>query len=181
MAKLVTKRYATALFDIAKEQGAMEEYKNQATMMRDLFVTEQDYVAVISHPSVLLDDKIGMIEAAFKGKVADELVGLLVLVIKKERQEFIVAILNAFIDMANKEAGIVKATVTSAVALNEDQLAQIKANIEKSTKKQIELESLVDASIMGGLVIRVGDKVVDGSIKGQMTALQSTLSDLRLA
>ncbi|MGL4798020.1 MAG: ATP synthase F1 subunit delta [Cellulosilyticaceae bacterium] len=181
MAQLITKRYATALFDIANEKGAMKEFQDQALAIYNLLTEEKDYLTILSHPSVLVEEKIAMVEQAFAGQVADEFVGLLVLVIRKNRQEFILDILSTFIDMAKTQAGYLKATVTSAVALKEEQLAQLKANIEKNTGKQIELESIVDTALIGGMIVRVGDKVVDGSIRGQMDAMKSELNSLRLA
>lgn len=181
MAGLISKRYATALFDIAKEQGAMDTFKEQATLIRNLFSTESDYLAILGHPTVLIQEKIKMIEDAFSGQVADEFVGLLALVIKKERQAFIIEILDTFIEMAKTEAGIVQGTVISALPLKDEQLAQIKSNIEQKIGGTIELTTEVDKSLIGGMIIRVGDKVVDGSIRGQMETLKVQLNNLRLA
>ena len=181
MAELITKRYATALYDIANEQGAMQNFEEQAKAIYDLLLAEPDYLMLLSHPTILVEEKIEMIEKAFNGQVADEFLGLLVLLVKKGRQEFIIDILNTFIDMAKEAAGYIKATVTSAIALKEEQLAQIKADIERNTGKHVEIETCVDKDLIGGLIVRVGDKVVDGSIRGQMDALKSQLSSLRLA
>ncbi len=181
MAGLISKRYATALFEMAKEQGALDSFKEQATLIRNLFSTETDYLAVLSHPTVLAEEKIKMIEDAFKGKVADEFVGLLVLIVRKERQAFIIDILDTFIEMAKREAGIVQGTVIVASPIKDEQLAQIKSTIEQKIGGTIELTTEVDASLIGGMIIRVGDKVVDGSIRGKMNTLKEQLNDLRLA
>ena len=100
---------------------------------------------------------------------------------KKGRQSEMINVLEGFLERIKKESGIVKATVTSAVALKEGQVEAIKAKLEASTKSKIELETIVDEGIIAGLVIRVGDKVVDASIKGEMQALKKQLSKLRPA
>lgn len=181
MAKLVTKRYATALFDIAKEQGAMKSFEDQVTVMKEALAKEADFFTVLAHPSILQANKIQMVEEIFKGKVSEELVGLLVLIIKKGRQDLILEIFDEFLTMAKAHRGVMSAVVTSATALKDEQLAQIKTNLEKSTNKTIELEAVVDASLIGGMIIKVGDQVVDGSIRGKMNGLKTQLNNLRLA
>lgn len=181
MAQLVTKRYATALFDIANEQGAMKSFEDQVSIMKDALEKEGEFFTILSHPSILQAEKIQMVETVFKGKVSEELVGLLVLSIKKGRQDLILDIFETFLIMAKEDRGVISATVTSAIPLKEEQLAQIKANIEKNTGKQIELETKIDQTLIGGMIIRVGDKVVDGSIRGKIQGLKVQLNNLRLA
>lgn len=181
MAEIVVNRYATALFSIAKEQGAMMKFKEEASAICDILKSEPQYINLLSHPSVIEAQKLELIEEAFSGHVSDEFIGLMGLIIKKSRTEYLIRILDQFIHMAKAEEGLVKATITSAMPLTNQQIAQIKANIEQSTGKTIEVEWTQDASLIGGLIVRVGDKVVDGSIKGQMNALKSELNSLRLA
>ncbi|MEG0013468.1 MAG: ATP synthase F1 subunit delta [Cellulosilyticaceae bacterium] len=181
MAELITKRYATALFDIAIETNKAAQFEQEASMICDILAQEPEFLQILNHHQILQEEKMKLVETVFEGRVSDEFVGLLVLTIKKSRQVLVLDILNMFLDMIKEANGVLKATVTSALSLNKKQLAQIKSNIEKSTNKQIELTAMVDKSIIGGLIIRVGDKVVDGSIAGQMQALKTTLNDLRLA
>ena len=83
--------------------------------------------------------------------------------------------------MVKAESGIIKAVVTSAIPLKEAQLEALREKLEASTKSKIELETIVDSSIIAGLVVRVGDKVVDASYKGEMQTLKKQLSKLKLA
>ncbi|MGL4736739.1 MAG: ATP synthase F1 subunit delta [Cellulosilyticaceae bacterium] len=181
MAQLVTKRYATALFDIANEQGAMKSFEDQVKTMKEVLENEKDFFTLLSHPSILQAEKIQVVENIFDGRVAEELVGLLVLIIKKGRQDLILDIFETFLTMAKADRGVILAAVTSAVPLKDEQLAQIKANIEKNTGKTIELEAAVDSSLIGGMIIKVGDKVVDGSVRGKLSGLKTQLNNLRLA
>ena len=99
----------------------------------------------------------------------------------KGRQAEILNVLEAFLDMVKAESGIIKAVVTSAIPLKEAQLEALREKLEASTKSKIELETIVDSSIIAGLVVRVGDKVVDASYKGEMQTLKKQLSKLKLA
>lgn len=181
MAEIIVNRYATALFEIAFDKGAMIQFEEEAKMIKKVLDEEVDYIKILSHPSVIEAEKIELIEKAFAGQVSDEFIGLMALIIKKSRTEYLTSVLEQFIHMAKEASGVLTAAVTSAVPLTNQQLAQIQSNIEQSTGKTIEMDTTVDPSIIGGLIVRVGDKVVDGSIKGQMDALKSQLNSLRLA
>ena len=100
--------------------------------------------------------------------------------VNKGRQAEIIDVLEAFLERVKVESGIMKAVVTSAIPLKETQLKALKEKLELGTKSQIELETIVDESIIAGLIVRVGDKVVDASYKGDMQSLKKQLSKIRL-
>lgn len=181
MAKLVVKRYATALFDLAASEGAMAKYEEEVKVIVRALHDEPDFMAVLNNHKVTKENKISLVENVFTDKVSNPIVGLLVLLVKKGRQGDLLDVLEAFLERVKAESGITKAVITSAVPLTEAQLTAIKEKLEAGTKTKIEIETIVDTSIIAGLVIRVGDKVVDASIKGEMQTLKKQLSELRLA
>ncbi|MEE1073074.1 MAG: ATP synthase F1 subunit delta [Cellulosilyticum sp.] len=181
MAKLVVKRYATALFDLAASEGAMAKYEEEVKVIVKALHDEPDFMAVLQDHKVTREDKISIVENIFTDKVSTPIVGLLVLLVNKGRQAEILNVLEAFLDMVKAESGIIKAVVTSAIPLKEAQLEALREKLEASTKSKIELETIVDSSIIAGLVVRVGDKVVDASYKGEMQTLKKQLSKLKLA
>lgn len=181
MAELVTTRYATALFDIAKAKDAVEQFEDEVKTILKILNEEKEFIQILAHPQILQDEKIKVIENVFEGKVSQEIVGLLVLIVRKNRQEILLDILSQFIEMAEVEKGILRATITTAMPLDDKQLAQIKTRLENNTQKTIELDVIHDKALIGGMIIKLGDKVVDGSIAGKMQALKQQLMDLRLA
>ncbi len=181
MAQLVVKRYATALFELAIAANALTTYEEEVRTIVQAIKETPDFMAVLQNCKVGMGEKISLVESIFDGKVQDSIVGLIVLMIRKGRSAHILDTLEAFLNMIKAEQGIIKATVTSAIALSAAQLEQIQTKLESSTKNKIELETIIDESIIAGLIIRVGDKVVDASIKGEMQALKKQLSELRLA
>lgn len=181
MAKLVVKRYATALFDLAVSEGAMAKYEEEVKVIVRALRDEPDFMAVLNDHKVTKENKISLVENVFTDKVSNPIVGLLVLLVKKGRQGDLLDVLEAFLERVKAESGITKAVITSAVPLKEAQVTAIKEKLEAGTKAKIEIETIVDTSIIAGLVIRVGDKVVDASIKGEMQTLKKQLSKLRLA
>ena len=181
MAKLVVKRYATALFDLAASEGAMAKYEEEVKVIVKALHDEPDFMAVLQDHKVTTENKIKVVENIFTDKVSTPLIGLLVLMVNKGRQAEILNVLEAFLERVKVESGIMKAVVTSAVPLKESQLKALKEKLELGTKSQIELETIVDESIIAGLIVRVGDKVVDASYKGDMQSLKKQLSKIRLA
>lgn len=181
MAELITNRYATALFEVAKENNAVKNYEEQVKIIYDTLLKNPEFLQVLSDPKIILEEKYSLAEKVFEGKVYDELVGLFILLVRKNRQNYTLDILAQFLEMAQADAGILLATVTTAMPLKKEQLAQIKTNLEKSTKQTIDLVTVVDKDLIGGIVIQVGDKVVDGSVSGQLNTLSNKLKDLRLA
>lgn len=181
MAKLVLRPYATALFEIAKEQDKTEEFAKQVKVVIDTIEQNDQYMELLLHPKVTQEEKIELINTVFNQKVADEIAGILTIIVQKGRQNVLLDILKEFLILVNEHLGILKATVTSAVELNEKQLRQIKVNIQKTTDKEVDLHAVVDQSIIGGMIIRVGDNVVDASIAGRIQELKEGLTSLRLA
>ena len=181
MAKLVVKRYATALFDLAASEGAMAKYEEEVKVIVKALHDEPDFMAVLQDHKVTRENKINIVENVFTDKVSSPIVGLLVLLVNKGRQSEILNVLEAFLDMVKAESGIIKAVVTSAIPLKEEQLKALQEKLEASTKSKIELETIVDSSIIAGLIVRVGDKVVDASYKGELQTLKKQLSKLKLA
>ena len=99
MAEIIVNRYATALFDIAFEKGAMLKFEEEARMILKVLADEADYLKLLSHPSITEEQKIELVEKAFAGQVSEEFVGLIALVIKKARTEYLVRILEKFISI----------------------------------------------------------------------------------
>ena len=181
MAKLVVKRYATALFDLAASEGALAKYEEEVKVIVKALHDEPDFMAVLQNHKVTTEEKVRLVETVFADKVSNPIIGLLVLLVNKGRQNELLEVLEAFLERVKAESGILKAVVTSAVPLKEEQLTALKEKLEAGNKSKVELETIVDSSIIAGLIVRVGEKVVDASYQGEIQTLKKQLSKLRLA
>ena len=173
--------YATALFDLAKEQNKVKEFQEQVSVVIEIIEENIQFMELLMHPKIMMDEKIQLVHTVFSGKVAEEITGILTIIVKKGRQNVLLDILKLFLEMVNEYGGVVKATITSAVELNNEQLAQIKGKIEQSTHKNVEIHTQINKDLIGGMIIRVGDNVVDASISGKLKTLKEELTNLRLA
>lgn len=181
MAQLAVRPYAIALFEIAKEQDKVKEFSDQVKVVIEAIEEDKQFMELLSHPKVTHDKKLELIDQVFKGKIVEELTGLFTIMVNKGRQNILLDVLAEFLEMVNEDLGIIRATITSAVELNQKQLEQIKEKIQTTTQKVVTLHTEVDASLIGGMIIRVGDNIVDASISGRIQELQEGLINLQLA
>ncbi|SHM46164.1 F-type H+-transporting ATPase subunit delta [Anaerosporobacter mobilis DSM 15930] len=179
MAKLVSKTYGEALFDLALEDGTLTTIIEEVNVVKEAMKKNPDLLKLLSHPKIKKEEKISVIENIFKGRVSDSLVGFLVIVVQKDRYDDLDGIFEYFVAKVREYKNIGVASITSAVELAEEQKKHIEQRLLQTTKySQFELTFHVDKSLIGGLVIRIGDRVVDSSIK---TKLQMLAKDLRNA
>lgn len=179
MAKLVSKTYGEALFDLALEDGTLTTIIEEVNIVKEAIAENPDLLKLLSHPKINKEEKLSVIENIFKGRVSDSLVGFLVIIVQKDRYDDLDGIFEYFIAKVREYKNIGVASVTSAVELTEEQKKQVEQKLLQTTKySQFELSFYVDKNLIGGLVIRIGDRVVDSSIR---TKLQMLAKDLRNA
>lgn len=183
MAKLVSKTYGEALYEVAMESGV----DRAVSLMEEIRCVEQilkenpQFDELMKHPGVPKQDKLQLVTDTFKGRASDELAGLLEVVVSKERYKDLPAIFTYFIDRVKEECGIGVAYVTTAVELNEGQKKETEARLLKTSGyKKMEMYYEVDASIIGGMIIRINDRVVDSSVRTKLDGLTKELLQIQL-
>ncbi len=182
MAKLVSKTYGDALFELAISEDKLDVLFDEAKGLVTVFSENQELMKLLNHPKVVKEEKIKVIENIFKGKVSDDMTGFLALIVKKDRYNSIIDILNYFIDTVKEYKNIGVAYVTTACELTNSQKSEIEAKLKGTTKYvEFEMNYLVDASLIGGMIIRIGDRVVDSSIQSKINDLSKTLYGIQLS
>lgn len=179
MAGLIAKRYGSAIFELAVEKDAVALLKKEVFGIRESFL-EDDLIDILSHPKISVEQKIALLENALSDNVSKDLLGLLVLIVKKGRQHYISDILEEVIELTNEYEGKVKAYITSSNPLSDEHQSRIIKELAKQTNKEIIPVYEIDPSIIGGLVIRIGDRIVDNSIKGHLHGLSRELLETRI-
>lgn len=179
MVELVAKRYGAAIFELAKEQDAVESLKQEIGVMKESFL-DKEIMEFLTHPKVSVDQKVSLLEESLSDKISKDMMGLIVLVVKKNRQNVLPAILDETMALIDEDQGKAKAYITSAESLSEDQKKKIVAQLEKLANKEIIPVYDVDPSLIGGVVIRIGDRIVDNSIKGRLHSMSKTLLESQM-
>ena len=181
MAKLISKVYGDALFETAVESGRLDEFFEEGKMLLKVLEENGDLGRLLNHPKVSQDEKTEVLENCFKEYVSAEMLGLLKVVVTKDRFSGIKDILENFLLQVKEYKNIGLAKVTSAMQLSDEQKDKIKEKLLETTKSvEFEIEYDIDPELIGGLVIRIGDRVVDSSIKTKLHGLSRDLSKIQL-
>lgn len=182
MAKLISKTYGEALFELAVEENAVDTFLEEITFLTTVLKENPDLGKLMNHPKISKNEKKQVIETIFTGQISREILGFLTLIVTKDRYKEIDDILLYFLDRVKELKGIGVAYVTTAIVLSGEQKSKIEKKIlETSSFKQMEMHYTVDTALIGGMVIRIGDRVVDSSIKTKIANLERQLLKIQLA
>ena len=181
MAKLVSKVYGDALFEAAREAGRMDDMYEEVLELQKLLQANEELQKMMENPKVIREDKENVIETVFRGRISDEIVELMKLMIAKGRYSNIESVFDYFIGLVKEEKKIGIAYVTTAVELTDGQKDEIVRRLLETTRyESFEMNYAVDASLIGGVVIRIGDRVVDSSIKTKLYELSKSLRKIQV-
>ncbi|MCM1468274.1 MAG: ATP synthase F1 subunit delta [Alistipes sp.] len=181
MAKLVKAAYGDALFELAVEENKTDVLLEEAQAILKAFSENGELVKFLNHPKIETTKKQEVIENIFKNFVSGDMIGFLTLVVSKGRYNDIPGILSYFTDKVKEYKHIGVAYVTSASSLSDRQKEEVEAKLLKTTGyKSFDMNYQVDKELIGGMVIRIGDRVVDSSIKTKLSELTKELLKIQL-
>ncbi len=181
MAKLVSKTYGDALFELAVEAGWVDELQTEVSGVSQILHENGELSTLMNHPKIVKEEKIQILENIFKGRISDELLGLMRMLVSKNHYGEMEGVFSYFLDRVKEYKNIGTAYVTSARPLRDAQKAQIQEKLLATTKYvSFEMHFSVDESLIGGMVIRIGDRVVDSSIRTKLQNLTRELSKIQL-
>lgn len=177
MAKLVSATYGDALFDVAMEKNMVDVFYEEAKAVYDAIGDNRELAGFLNHPKINKDEKIKTVEDIFSRFVSKEMTGFLVTIINKDRSNELSNILLYFMDRVREFKRIGRAYVTTAFELSDSMKSKVKNKLLMTTDyREFDMIYTVDESLIGGMVIRIGDRVVDSSIKNRLTELSRELN-----
>ncbi|MGD9947417.1 MAG: F0F1 ATP synthase subunit delta [Desulfobulbus sp.] len=174
---ILARRYAKALFSLGKEQGKTEEYSGVLAAIAGLYDDIEAGVGdALNNPLYPLDVRQKVMAKIAESVQADAiLTSFLNLLIEKKRADILPDIAHELQIMVDKDQNISHGSIISAIELDQTLLGKIQATLEKLTGNKVILETQVDPSIIGGIIAKVGDLVLDGSIKTQLNGLKESI------
>ncbi|MCH5257654.1 MAG: ATP synthase F1 subunit delta [Lachnospiraceae bacterium] len=176
MAKLISKTYGDALFELAVEENKVDDLLTEIGQLKEILDDNDEFEKLMTHPKINKEEKLKVVTDVFKGRISDELLGFITIIVSKDRYQDIDDILEYFLTEVKRYKGIGVATVTTAVPLKEEQCKKIEQRLLDTTDfKSMEMHYKEDAALIGGMVIRIGDRVVDSSISTKLNELQKEL------
>ena len=175
----LAKRYAAALLNAALKANIAEQVAEEARSLQETFRENPDFRHFLVSPQPLVKDKKDLIEAVLKGRASELLVRLLFLLIDKKRITLVDEITEAYVLAFEKHMGIIVATVITAIEIDGAMEEKVRAKIAGDSGKKIRLDTRVDPAIIGGMILVIEDKIIDGSVRHEITKMKRELAEVR--
>ena len=172
----IASRYAEALFDLAQQQGKTAEYEEALVALAQVIDASSDLREVLTHPEIPLQQKERLINSAFQGKVAPEVLSLLFLLIRRGHDPDMRTVHDIFVLRWNQVRRLQPVTVTSAVPLSGEQTSALASALSRRTGATVQIEQAVDPELIAGIVVRIGDRVIDASARTVLEGLRESMA-----
>ncbi len=168
------RRYAEAAFEVATRDDAVDAWRAELEAAAER-LGEDRVTRVLANPAIPLGQRSAAVTGLLKGIASPGLANLVQLLLKRGRIDELPRVATEFRRLDDRRQNIIHATVTSAAALTPDEVRALSARLEQSTGGRIVLATSVDAGLLGGLIVRVGDRLIDGSVRGRLERLRNQL------
>lgn len=173
--------YAKALFDIAEEPRDAEKISEELHAVRSAVGgLDPQLRRFFESPQLRREDKRRVINMAFEGKVGRPVLGFLHVLVEKRREPLLDAIVSEFDELVDERTGRVQAAVTSAKPLDTDLADTLRETLEQRTQRRVVLDQRVDANVLGGIRVSLGDLVIDGTLRRGLSDLRRALASAQL-
>lgn len=173
----IGKVYAASLFQLAQQQRAGKAVRDELNELAAFVDGNQLFADFLSNPTVDVEARKNVIEKAFRGRLSDIVVDTLQVMNRGNRMVLVGALAAAFAGIHEEHAGGVAVQVQTAVPLSDAARARLQAVISKKTGKNAKIKESVDPNLLGGLVVRVGDDKLDGSVARKLAELSANMLD----
>ena len=173
---VVSGTYGHALFELAVELDVIDSLMEEAGVVREVLKQNPEFSRLLDHPRIGVEQKTALVEEAFSGRVSDNMTGFLTILVRNGRQREICLSLDEFIAEVKEYRHIGICHVVTALPLSEDQKERLVARLTETTAyNSFEMNYHVDPALIGGITIRIGDRVLDSSIRSELNGLKKSL------
>jgi F-type H+-transporting ATPase subunit delta len=169
------RRYAEAAFEVATRDGTIETWRRELDATASVVEDDERVGRTLANPSIPMETRLEIARKVFGSLAGDKVLNLIALTLRRGRIEELPRVAAEFRRLDDERQGITHAIATSATALTPDEVRALTARLEQSTGGRISLDVQVDPTLLGGLVVRVGDRLIDGSVRGRLERLRNQL------
>jgi len=178
MISVIGSRYAEALFQVGEENNNTDKLYEELKEVVSIIVSNKELSGVIKSPLVGKEDKKNLIENIFKGQISLEISNFLKIVIDKDRVVALQEVEKSFKALLNEKNNILEGTVISAVTMEESELNKLQDKLSNKYNKKVTLKNIVDETILGGVLVRLGNEEIDGTVKTRLSKIKEQLSQV---
>ena len=167
------RRYAEAAFQLATRDSSIEKWRRE--LEQAAAVTDGELMDVLANPALPLDERLDVTNRVF-ADLSQPVRNLVLLLVRRGRIEQLPRVATEFARLDDQRNGLTHATATSATPLPDDEVRKVAARLEELTGGRVALETNVDPAILGGIIVRIGDRLIDGSVRGRLERLRNQLA-----
>ena len=171
----LAKEYGEGLYELARDEHLLEQLHGELMEIDALLKAEPDFIKLLSSRAIERDTRIQVIGDTFGDRAHVFIVNYMKLLVEKERVDCLPDSIQWFHERYNEDLGIVEVTVTSAVALSENDLEALRQKLEQLSKKRVRLITRVDASVIGGVRVEMEGRRYDNTIQNKLGRLKQTM------
>ncbi|MCH4166690.1 MAG: ATP synthase F1 subunit delta [Megasphaera sp.] len=173
--EIVYSKYSQAMFDIASEQNKLEEFGNELKAVRDILQGNPDSWKFLNHPLIPPKAKKEILKEIFSDSVSPLVLRFLYVMVDRRREAAMVCAIDGFIDLARKAQHIAVAKIRVVKPLSAQEEKKLLASLEQMTGQKIDPLYYTDPTIIGGVVVQIGDRLIDGSLLRQLRDMKHAL------
>ncbi len=170
---VVGARYAKAIYALAEENKNIEQTYEELNSLMEIYEFDKEFKNFVDHPLVRRSEKREFVVKLFSNKFEEVTLNILEYLVEKNRLSYIRSIVSEYLKIYYTKNSIVEAEATFAIEPNNEQVEKLLAKLEKRTSKKVKLKTRVDKSILGGIVIRIEDEIIDASVKRELEAFRN--------
>ena len=175
MHEYLERRYALAIYEIAETKNAVGEYLSDLREICNVFEENKDFYEILKHPAISTIKKKQLFTDLFTGKIDEELLSFIIILIEKGRILQLKDILNQMENIDLERNNTIRGIVKTVVPLLDGELQQLKDIFEKKYEKTILFDTQIDKSLLGGVYVRVGNDVIDGTVKSKIEEMKELM------
>ena len=172
----ISKEYGTALFMLACEENEQERYAKALESIENAFLENPQYQELLASPSVSLNERLCVIDTVFADSIPEHILSYLKLLCEKGRIPYFIESVQAYKELFDASKHISNAKITSAVELTENEKQKIIAKLESMEKGKVQAEYFVDADLLGGFIVEIDGKILDGSLRRRLHEIKGVIN-----
>lgn len=171
----IAKRYSEALTDIAKDKNELDAVWADLQTVEESITSVKEMASFLSHPVIPVSEKKDMVKAVFEGKINDFVLNLVYILLEKNKSNLLSTILYCFEESMDEAKNIMKVGVVSAIEIDEDLKQKLKDKLEGKLNKSVKFDFETKPEIIAGVVLKIQDKVIDGSMAARLESFKKAL------
>ena len=178
--RIISERYASALLNVAKNRGTADQVFDNLESLKKLISENASLRIFLESPHITQEDKTAFIKKVFSQSFDETAMNFLLLLVKKYRLKFLREIIEEYERLYDIERAVQKTDVITAYPLDDDTVARLRTIIESSMKKSVKMCFYVDPNILGGVIVKTPNLIIDGSIRRKLNDLSNSMTSLKV-